>query len=380
MGRALASATPDAWPRVCAENVARLVLISSRSRDELGPEFGGVFKGWSATLRYAIDTALALPPTARTPEAIDGILETIRAPLQLSTDEVLCALDKAEVLAFDFEDALEVAEEDFEAWYAALAGELAKSTDHARKWLADWMRDRLTGLGQAITNAANALKDVATGLFGPICDHVPGAEELRETGELAKRLLQSLDGAFEAALRLPMRALEAREQEIARLIDALRRSFPDRAKALDDLGGRGLRVLRAFGDAPIVPGLDFGRGALAYFFHQGKGPSLNILDGVHFTPVTALLGKAANELSALRVRWPTGGFLEGLTPDLRALGGALLRDAFPDFAGFRLDQLFSGLGFPQGDADRVKIRQGVDAATKQAWVEADIAVQTPVAD
>ena len=249
---------------------ADLVALTRRAR----PRFGGVFKGWSATLRYAIDTALALPPTARTPEAIDGILETIRAPLQLSTDEVLCALDKAEVLAFDFEDALEVAEEDFEAWYAALAGELAKSADHARKWLADWMRDRLTGLGQAITNAANALKDVATGLFGPICDHVPGAEELRETGELAKRLLQSLDGAFEAALRLPMRALEAREREIARLIDALRRSFPDRAKALDDLGGRGLRVLRAFGDAPIVPGLDFGRGALAYFFYRGKvGPA-----------------------------------------------------------------------------------------------------------
>jgi antitoxin component of MazEF toxin-antitoxin module len=128
-----------------------------------------------------------------------------------------------------------------------------------------------------------------------------------------------------------------------------------------------LRLLRAFGDAPKVPNLEFNRKKIAYFFDEAK-------KAIDTTPVTALVNRAGNELKALGIRVPTSQMLDRFIPD--KLHHFNVSDIFPDFAGLKLGSLFSGLRMPSLSNNNVKVTQGIDKQTLRAWLQA--AVQVPV--
>ncbi|MBL8188585.1 MAG: hypothetical protein JNK38_11290, partial [Acidobacteria bacterium] len=142
---------------------------------------------------------------------------------------------------------------------------------------------------------------------------------------------------------------------------------------LHQVGDVTLRLLRAFGDAPRVPMLDFNRLRLAYYFDELKKQ-------VDLTPVTALFNRVGDELKGFGVRFPVSNLLDRVVPD--ALENFNLSEIFPDFAGLKLEKLFSGLKFPLlpklpslGNGENVKVMHGIDKQSRRAWVKATIDVE-----
>jgi hypothetical protein len=157
-----------------------------------------------------------------------------------------------------------------------------------------------------------------------------------------------------------------------RYIELLRSVAPPIATDVSSL----LSLVRAFGDPPRTPSLDFARDKLAYFFGElpqiGISPSLGSL----LQPSTILGG-----LNALNISLPTLSLGDRLLPaDLSQFD---LSKIFPGFAGIDLSNLFQKLKMSSLANENVKITHGVDPQSKSAWAQADITEKvddTPIFD
>jgi hypothetical protein len=129
---------------------------------------------------------------------------------------------------------------------------------------------------------------------------------------------------------------------------------------------RAIRLLRAFGDPPQVPKLDFNRAATAFLFGDPK-------DAIDMTPVTAWFDQVGADLKALGIRLPTDKLLDRLLP--QKLTDIDLGNLLPDFAGIKLDRLFPGLKSPAGAGEGVRITHGLDKQRQRAWAEALVDMQ-----
>lgn len=126
---------------------------------------------------------------------------------------------------------------------------------------------------------------------------------------------------------------------------------------------RAIRLLRAFGDPPRLPNLDFNRAATAFVFGDPR-------DAVDITPVTGWFNRVGDDLKALGIRLPTAGLLDRLIPaDLKDLD---LGELLPDFAGLKLDRLFPHLRVPASLGEALKLTHGLDKQRQRAWVSAKI--------
>jgi hypothetical protein len=130
--------------------------------------------------------------------------------------------------------------------------------------------------------------------------------------------------------------------------------------------------VRALGEPPNVPNLDFPRGSLGYYFRDDLTAAANRI-GV--TPVLARVNQAreiANQaedlLHSVGVTLPTVGILDSLLP--AGLTNFNLSSIFPKFAGLDLGHLFSGLKLPALDEKNVTITHDLDPQAKRAVVQA----------
>lgn len=127
---------------------------------------------------------------------------------------------------------------------------------------------------------------------------------------------------------------------------------------------RTLRLLRACGEGPIVPGLKFNRKRLAYIYSDAVAE-------VSSTPAAALVNRVDQDLQALGLRIPFDRMLDRLVP--ASLENFDLSTIIPDFAGLRNAGMFSGIHLPTVTNDQVAVRQGIDRTTQSAWLKADFA-------
>lgn len=142
----------------------------------------------------------------------------------------------------------------------------------------------------------------------------------------------------------------------------------------DDMRSRVLRLERAFGDPPQVPGLEFNRPGLAYVFDAAGAA------GVNMTPVLAgvnrmvAVGQAAagldQALNAVGLHLPTRELAARFVPD--ALQRFDLNRVFRDLAGLKLDHLFPSLRLPDIANDRVRVRHTFDPGSRRAQVQAQV--------
>lgn len=221
-------------------------------------------------------------------------------------------------------------------------------------------------IGEAIDVLCERLLQKLGDFFGSV-ESLIGAN-----GQAALQTLRGILDQFPTGL--PIEKLKAAlangiedfRRELAPLADQLQKGLQDAlGGAVAQLADNTLRLLRAFGDAPIVPGLDFNRRQIAYFFDELK-------NAVDLTPVVALVNRIGDELKGLGLRIPTGQLLDRILPN--PLQGFDLSKIFPDFAGLKLDGLFPGLRMPAIANDNVKVTHGVDPQSRRAWVQADVGV------
>jgi hypothetical protein len=137
----------------------------------------------------------------------------------------------------------------------------------------------------------------------------------------------------------------------------------DAAQPLLQQADTAMRLLRAFGDPPKLPDLDFVRNRVAYFFDTA-------LDGVDMTPVAALLRNGAESLKSLGLRLPTDRLADQLLP--AALQNVDFSTLIPHIAGLNLNNLLPSLRLDQLDPKQIQLRHGVDPQTKRGWVEATL--------
>src|SRR5262249_9754169 len=116
-------------------------------------------------------------------------------------------------------------------------------------------------------------------------------------------------------------------------------------KGLVQQSGTVLRMVRAFGDSPLVQGMDFTRKQLGYFYDPTtalKGMPIDI------SPAVALVNRVGDHLKGIGVNLPTGKLLDQVLPPADELMKQIdFGKLLPDFAGIKLDKLFPELHSPE---------------------------------
>jgi hypothetical protein len=133
-----------------------------------------------------------------------------------------------------------------------------------------------------------------------------------------------------------------------------------------------VRLLRAFGDVPRLPNLDFNLPQIGYYFHR-LGDVNVALPAIDLSAVAAFANRLLpSSFNAIDIHLPTTQLLDRLIP--ADLGSFDLSKLFPNFAGLKLDHLFRDLLAPKGAGPGVRVTHGLDTQTRTAWLQADVDV------
>lgn len=211
----------------------------------------------------------------------------------------------------------------------------------------------------SITAEIESLKSRASGIIEKLQQDL--AKELGDPLITGPKVIERIERAAMMAERRCADAVSGLQSVAHRVGEA---SGADRIR----LPHPSMKLLRAFGDAPIAPGLEFTRKRLEYIFDAAK-------QTVDLSPVTALLARGGDDLKALGISLPT-----------RSLGSKFLPDKLPEFdvskilpeiAGIKFAGLLKGLKFPSIASDNVAIAHGHDAQTGRPWAQASVHVPLP---
>lgn len=199
-----------------------------------------------------------------------------------------------------------------------------------------------------------------------ICPLLPTADDLKSLLNPLQTVLEKLrDGANDL-----LTAIDAAVDKLDAGLDGLRaqaeRLLERFDQALERAGETALRLLRAVGRPPELPGLSFNLPRIEFRFNPD-------LPRVDITPLTSYFAQAGDYLKSLGLRLPTvslgGAGFE--MPDLPKLPFDL-NAVLPDFSGIKLDGLFDKIKLPKDARKQIKVTHGIDKQRRIAWAQADV--------
>lgn len=231
-----------------------------------------------------------------------------------------------------------------------------------------------------------AVLDVCQGVSGGLTSIV---EDLENTingwvGEAQEKLAQTLGPALDTIiagaatvddLLTQIKSIEDDLQQITNGLSAAEhqaKAYGERVtSAVGNLSSGGLmaapnnilKLYAAIGSVPEMPGLDFARDRIGYYYDELKSV-------VDTTQVEAWFGKLGDELKALGLSLPFNKIGDRLLPD--DLSKFDISRIFKNFGGMKLDQLFKGYKLPPGAANAIKISHAFDKKALRAWVQIDV--------
>jgi hypothetical protein len=325
--RELADQLSPIWSQVTlggAQELGAILTQAQDLRDRLEQSAGTEWDKSQAALLKAFD-GLADPITPEKAEALRNALRTRIDEMLGSWDAALDSVENGAIAGLDgmcqrfFGTAAEYL--NYLQWLLADA--------RIQKWLDDAVR------------------------------HLPTGDELqRRLAALERELGQAARGLVERASAVVNDALQ------------------DAMKPVTAAGDSILRLVRAFGEAPRVPSLDFrlpdvgDRLAHIGYYFQDLAKKIP-LPHVDLTPVLAGANDLGKDLvNALQIKLPTTSLLDRIKP--ASLPSFDLSKIFPDFAGLKLADLFEGLKLPAGANDNVKITHGEDPQSLTGWVQIEV--------
>jgi hypothetical protein len=160
--------------------------------------------------------------------------------------------------------------------------------------------------------------------------------------------------------------LDGLSSQLTQSLGGLAQQVGDIGPSVVNVAGTALRVLRAFGETPQVPNLQFTLPRVAYTFDDLRVP-------VGMTRAIAQLEQAANglgQLSQMNVNLPTISVLDRILPD--NIGNFNLNDIFPSIAGLNLSQFFSSVRMPGAGSDAIRITHKIDPQSRRAALDANV--------
>lgn len=235
-------------------------------------------------------------------------------------------------------------------------GDWKKSVDNARQSAKDgidaWVEQKkglwinVAGVNKAIDDqkkiAENSIKEIEKATQNMTED---AARTIRE--ELAK-VRDAVDFAKSTTASRVRRAIEA-------------------AKGLDkwiSVETGAMRLVRAFGEPPSVPGLTFDAPSLGYLFRDPHA--------IDITPVKAWANRVGDAVKGFSAGIPTKQIIDGFKPDADFLSKLDVSKLLPNLGGLRLGGLFPGLKIPADLAHLIKVEQHVDKQTLTARLKASL--------
>jgi hypothetical protein len=256
--------------------------------------------------------------------------------------------------------------------------EFVAARDRAVKLFTAQLADNLDG---HLANLVESVRAKASDIY---------AEFFPEKAALLATLQNSASARAVDAVIAELKKIKALENnhvrgELERMYDTLRRDLDEFVSRLGTLlrlpdltgapiGLNTLRLLRAFGEPPRVPQLDFRLPDCGYYFFDLPGGI--DLKAVQVSALAARANQLAKDvrdgLNAIEITLPTVDLLDRLKPD--NLAKYDLSRLFPNFAGLKLDSLFSTLRVPSLANDRVRVTHGVDPQSRSGWVQLDVDV------
>jgi hypothetical protein len=174
-------------------------------------------------------------------------------------------------------------------------------------------------------------------------------------------------------------------QKLGQQVQALTESISGVAQALPGLATdyeRGINLLRAFGEAPKLPGLNFDRPVLKGVAYTFLNPGGQLANAVRLTSLQTFAGDPAREiLSSLRsevnrlvpanLSFPTRELVDRFVPNIKDFN---VSDVFKNLSGMPFGKLFPNIRLPDLAKDGIRVSQKVDAKTRTAQVRLDVDV------
>jgi hypothetical protein len=268
----------------------------------------------------------------RLPERLDGIIDAAAAGAPTIPSGTLCAALDAVSDTIARRETVELVHSAVRSAARTAAGALSASVN------------------AQVNTAAVLDKDLSA-----LQDALKGAREKLETLlDLAADALIAGVGSLARALGEQLQPLDRIVRNATSALDQLQQSptfqNPDET----------LRLIRAVGSGPLVPGLEFNRKRIAYVFDDAA-------DAIRTSPVAALVNRLGDDLESLGIRLPIRGLGRELLP--ANLPKCDLESIFPSFASLR--GLFKKVKFPDlGQGEAIKITHGLDKASQSAWLRA----------
>lgn len=209
-----------------------------------------------------------------------------------------------------------------------------------------------------------------------VCGNVLGSVQQSITQLGADLLGNQLNAAISAlqdnaTLQQAIDAMETFRDGVADKLDNL----VQQARTLIDPNGLanavnpGLALLRAFGDPPAVPNLDFDltvidyAPAIGYFFNSPAAVTVS----QNLQAAAAEASQVVDGLSQLGLTLPTTALLDRLIPgDLSKLN---ISELLPNIAGLNLATLFSAVGVPESATNNIHVSHKLDPQTMRASLD-----------
>lgn len=400
--RALASADAgryrDAVRRLAAAQVDR--LMTARQRFTVFPErAAGLFQQLFAKTKELTTALAALDPhDAQSSAAINRM---VKKYLEFVDPDAGTAISTFVKAARDDLKKVRDLDEDVRTAVTTAAKTLdGKIDDVCNKILAKEVREADEALRAALETGRTSIRAAVQQLIN--MDATTQAELARVWGAIESLPVPAMKPELDELLNLvdAVRRLGGLENEtkaivggaITRLTDVLEsavrpyeRIVRDKVRAAlppADVGASTLRLLRAFGGAPIGQSLALNRSRLAYLFHEGEGAVRVLEDAVHFSDASVLVNRLSHQLESLdlksfSVRMPsfalqplTGGLI-GFAPNVAQLE---LRKVLPNIAGIDLSELLNGFEIPE-EGRGIRITHGVDPTSLSAWALCEIDIK-----
>jgi len=210
-------------------------------------------------------------------------------------------------------------------------------------------------------------------------------QEVERAANIAKSVAQKLEQNISDETRRALQtATEALMGNATKILAPFEKKLRDEVRRIDlsgDLekakavGERTLRLVRAYGEAPIAQAMKLNRERLAYYYGELDERAAELKNLVAYTPATVLMNRVGRELEnldlkTLGIRLPSKELVEKFVAD--NLPKFDLKDILPDFAGMKLEKFFSGVKIPQGVKDAVNVAHGIDKQTGRAWAKCDV--------
>lgn len=232
------------------------------------------------------------------------------------------------------------------------------------------------GIGRAVAEGIAQAQDGLQDTLGKLEKEALGALDGFKCSELVQAAEQVADTVRQVAARaeqaLRERATEVvnqvldqnTRQRLAELEAKVRAAVP----GLANQAGEAIKLVKAFGELPALPTLTFNAERAEYLFDD-------VAKQIETSPFAAKLREIDGGLKALGLAVPARQLLDQIIPD--SLKGLDFGSVFRQFGGMDFQQLLQRFKLPDLKSDQVRITQGVDKATRTAWIAARVNADFP---